>query len=449
MQSETGAPEAEQRTLGREEAEQKYTCPICGKTFTSPQSLRGHMVAHKREKRETGMGVGEGTSGTEAEEFEETMKPESGEPEVSPPLPPPPEVEIIDKAIEFLRERLPQVYGIEKYDRIVINALKDDPRPLINPNLLHAFIKSIAPRAHDSHLSVHVINPLYTRFPNLPQAVVRYLESTHQPQPYMYMSTVSPYTPYQPLYYPPYQHYHSYTYFHPGFSPYHFYPVVPPYYPPPPPRPPRTYKVVVDGQEIETDEAGYMAWQRFLREREEHERRKQEHELTMKKLEIEIKKALEGGESKREEELSKKLDEISKKLEEERERRHQAEMELLKRKIEELEKRPGLLQELAIYEEIARRLGYHRGGRSVIDLIDSFAERLDQRAAQLLAKISAPGSEWRPEVKRTPEERARKAEEIVAKLERTEEIMKAEEKLIRAAAKVKPRLVSESGGEKA
>ncbi len=458
MQSETEAPETEQRTLGRDETEQKYTCPICGKTFTSPQALRGHMGVHRREKRETGMGVGEGTPGTEADELKELLEKtevqgswrpevESGKPEAPPPLPPPPEVEIIDKAIEFLRERLPQVYGIEKYDRIIINALREDPRPLINPNLLHAFIKSIAPRAHDSHLAVHVINPLYARFPNLPQAVVRYLETTYQPQPYLYMSTPSPYSPYQPLYYP--MHFHPY-HFYSNFSPYHFYPVVPPYYPPPPPRTPRTYKIVVDGQEIETDEAGYMAWQRFLREREEYERRKQEHELTMKKLEIEIKKALEGGEkSKREEELSKKLDEISKKLEEEREKRHQVEMELLKRRIEELEKRPGLLQELAIYEEIARRLGYHRGGRTVIDLLDSFVERLDQRAAQLLAKIPAPGTEWRPEVKRTPEERVRKAEEIMAKLERTDEILKAEEKLIRAAAKVKPRTVSESGGEKA
>lgn len=443
LEDETGSVSETQESRREEETaeagKEQYTCYVCGRTFQSFKSLAAHMKVHKR--REEGMGVG----GSEQSESGSVIEEEGKEQKEQ--LPPPPEVEVIDKAIEFLRERLPQVYGIEKYDRIVINALRDDPRPLLNPNLLHAFIKSIAPRAHDSHLAVHVINPLYARFPNLPQCVMKYLESTNQPQPYVYMSTVAP-SPYQPLYYP--HHYYSHQlYSH--FVPYHFYPAVPspPYYPPPPPRPMRTYKIVVDGQEIETDEAGYMAWQRFLREREEHERRRQEHELAMKKLEIEIKKALEeGNRGKKDEELSKKIDELSKKLEEEREKRHQAELELLRREVDELKKRPGLLEELAIYEEIARRLGFQRGGRSVIDLLDSFVERLDQRAAQLLSRIPSPGGEWKPEVRRTPEERARKAEEVIAKLEKTEEVLKAEEKLIRAASKVKPRTVSESGGEK-
>ncbi|MEM1750724.1 MAG: C2H2-type zinc finger protein [Desulfurococcaceae archaeon] len=439
MQGEELTHEVEQGSIGSvSEAEQgeQYVCPVCGKSFPSPQSLRGHMVAHRREKRE-GVGVGGGSSGVEAEELEKTgAKPgEAGAP--PPPLPPPPEVEIIDKAIEFLRERLPQVYGIEKYDRIVINALRDDPRPLINPNLLHAFIKSIAPRAHDSHLSVHVINPLYARFPNLPQAVVKYFESSQPHQYAMYMGAPPGYTLHQPLYYPPYHQVSQYLY--PHFTPPYTYPapLSPPYYPPPMPR--RTYKVVVDGQEVETDESGYMAWQRFLREREESERRRQEHEMMMKKLEIEIKKALEEGGGRREDELNKRIEEISRKLDEERERRHQAELELLKREIDELKKRPSLLEELSIYEHIAERLGFKKGGRTTIDLLESFVERLDQRAAQILSKVPAPGSEWRPEIKRTPEERARKAEEIMKRLEKSEEVLKLEEELIKAAAKIKPR----------
>jgi len=416
MQSEAETVSTMEREEESEQVEQ-HVCPVCGKVFQTLQSLRGHMRIHKRKDEKV-----------ESEALSEEGK--AGEAVEAPSLPPPPEVEIIEKAIEFLKERLPQVYGIEKYDKIIISSLKEDPRPLVNPTTLHAFIKSIAPRAYDSHLSVHVINPLYAKFPNLPQAVTKHMESSYQSMQPFYTYPQYPQTP----------HINPYYQYYPYYPYYQYYQIQPYITPPPPPKPLRTYKVVVDGQEIETDEAGYMAWQRFLREREEHERRKQEHEMMMKKLEIEIKKALEGGgESKREEELSKKIDEISKKLEEERERRHQAELELLKREVEELKKRPSLLEELSIYEGIAERLGFRRGGRTTIDLLESFVERLDQRAAQLLNKIPSPGSEWRPEIKRTPEERARKAEEIMKRLEKSEEIMKLEEELIKAAANIKPK----------
>lgn len=426
--------EVESGEAGKSE-EKQFKCYVCGKVFNSFQSLAGHMRIHKKER---GMGVGElGETGGKGEG-------ESAESTEAPVLPPPPEVEIINSAIEFLKERLPQIYGIEKYDKMIVNALKEDPRPLLNPNLLHSFIKSLCPRAHDSHLSVHVINPLYTRFPNLPQAVAKYLESTFHHQPYMYMNLYPPVPSPNPIYYP-----HIYPpIYNPHYAlhyPYYYVPINPPYYPPPPRR---VYKIVVDGQEIETDESGYMAWMRFLREREEYERRKQEHELSMKKLEIEIKKALESGGSRREEELSRKIDEISKKLEEERERRHQAELELIKRELDELKKRPSLLEELSIYEQIAKRLGFYRGGRTTIDLLESFVDRLDQRAAQLLSKLPVMSSEWKPEIRRTPEERARKAEEVVSRLEKAEEVMKAEERLIKAASRVKPRVVSSSGEEK-
>jgi hypothetical protein len=85
-------------------------------------------------------------------------------------------------------------------------------------------------------------------------------------------------------------------------------------------------------------------------------------------------------------------------------------------------------------------LGFQKGGRTTADLLDSLAERLDQRAAQLLNKIPAPSGEWKPVVTRTPEERVKKAEEIKQKLERSEEILQAEDELIKAAAKIKPRM---------
>jgi len=401
-----------------------YVCKECGMSFTSMQEYAAHMRwKHRRDEEEVGVEA-----------------------------PKPPEVETIEEAIAFIKERLSQVYGIGKNDKIIIKALEDDPTPLRDGNLLHAFIKSLAPRAYDAHLSTSVIKPLYVRFPNLAQAVDKYLGGV-QPQPAQYYHPTPqfygyvPFTPYSPPTYPL------------TYQPY------PAYYPPYPPKPPKTYKIIVDGQEIETDESGYMAWQRYLREREEYELRRRQYELEMRKLEAEIKKIAEeagrGREAmvpvkvgdkefqvpasiaplylKGDDEALKKIDELSKKLEEEREARHKAELEMLKRDLEELKRRPSFLEELRSFQEIAAMLGFQKGGRTTADLLDSLAERLDQRAAQLLNKIPTPGGEWKPEVKRTPEERARKAEEIMRKLERSEEILNAEDELIKAAAKVKPR----------
>ncbi|MEM2195198.1 MAG: hypothetical protein QW803_12120 [Candidatus Methanomethylicia archaeon] len=366
------------------------------------------------------------------------------EPESETELPKPWEVSIIEEALAFLGERLPKVYGIEKYDKILVQSLKENPMPLGNPNALHAFIKSMAPRAYDSHLSAFVISPLYAKFPNLPQAIAKYVESTSQSPPPMPMYT--PQVPYQPYLSNPYQQYSSYYYTTPLIQ----------YYTPP--KPPKTYKIVVDGQEIETDESGYMAWQRFLREREEYERRKQEHELNMKKLEAEIKKITEETERKKEPTVPVKIgdkeiqvpaylaplylktdDESKKEIEKLREELHKKEVEIIKKELEELKKRPNLIEELTIYEEIAKRLGFQKGGRTTADLLDSIVDRIDQRAAQLLDKISTISNTWKPEVKRTPEERVKKAEEIKKKLEKSEEILKLEEELIKSVANLKPR----------
>lgn len=373
--------------------------------------------------------------------------------DASSEAPKPPEVEVIDEAIKFIKERLPLVYGVGKYEKIIVNALKDDPTPLRDPSLLHSFIKSIAPRAYDTHLALNLIKPLYAKFPNLPQAVDRYLSMTSQtipaPQPYYVAQVQQLSHQYYPYHVPLYQTYHSNPYM-PMYNPY-----MPTMYAPYQymhhVKPPKTYKIVVDGQEIETDEAGFMAWQRFLREREEHE-------LRMKKLEAEIKKILEETRSKevtvpvkigdKEVQVPAYLaplfmnrdDEHRKEIEKLREELHRKEVELLKREIEELKKRPSFIEELQAYNAIASMLGYQKGGRTTLDLLNSIVERIDERAAQLLNKIPPPQNvEWKPEIKRTPEERAKKAEEIMRRIEKSEEILKAEEELIRAAAKVKPR----------
>jgi len=112
---------------------------------------------------------------------------------------------------------------------------------------------------------------------------------------------------------------------------------------------------------------------------------------------------------------------------------------MIQKDLEELKSRPGVLQELQMYEGIAQRLGYQRGGRTTLDVVDELRKDVGQTARELLQKIPTPGGEWKPEVTRTPEERAKKAEEIKKKLEKSEEVLQCEEDLIKAAAKVKSR----------
>jgi hypothetical protein len=383
-------------------------------------------------------------------------------------VPKPPEVEIIEAALEFIKERLPQIYGIEKYTGLIVRTLKDNPAPLRDPVTLHAFIKNLAPKVYDAHLSTFVINPLFAQYPNLPQAVDKYFGGFASQTPYLYQPSV-----YQPPYpfwqhYPPHQfnpqppqHFSYYPPYYTAPYPYH----QPPYqYSYQPPKPPKTYKIVVEGQEIETDEAGFMAWQRYKREMEEYELRKKQYELEMKKLEEEIKKIAEERGTKEtlvpvkigdkeyqvpaslaplylrgSDEASKKIEELSKKLEEEREARHKAEIEVIKKELEEIKKSPSFLEQLKAYQMVAETLGYHKTGKTTADLIDSLSERVDKTAQLLIQRITLPHGEWKPEVVRTPEERVKKAEEIKQKLAKSEEILKAEEELIRAAAKVKPR----------
>lgn len=87
----------------------------------------------------------------------------------------PPELIIIDDALEFLRKKLSQLYGAKEVAEAIIETLRQDPRPLLNPQNLHAFIKFMTPRAPDNQLAFLVINPLYAKFPNLPLMVAIHL----------------------------------------------------------------------------------------------------------------------------------------------------------------------------------------------------------------------------------------------------------------------------------
>ena len=186
---------------------------------------------------------------------------------------------MIEEATQFISDRLAkQVFGIsEAYKKIVVNALQDDPSALRDRNLLHGFIKNLAPRAYDPHLSTSVIKPLYIRFPGLPQAVTKYLAGLQQPSPSILCQ--------QPAWNP-----QTSSWVYPPTTPTMVYDQYGRPTTQPMPQPPikQRMTITVDGQKVETDYEGYLAHQRWKREQAEEKRNQQEHELRMKRLEAEI-----------------------------------------------------------------------------------------------------------------------------------------------------------------
>jgi hypothetical protein len=414
---------------------ERYVCDICGRSFDSEVSLVRHRAWHTRKKEEEEEAIQPPPTTTEATEKTDTSVEIEAEGEVIKP----PEVVTIESAVSFLEQRLPKVHGIEKYSKLIVESLRENPAPLRDPNTLYSFIKSIAPRAYDSHLRIFVIDPLYAQYPNLPQAVDVVMANYRSPQLMWYPMPQQPPPHYNPLPYTP----TPYPAYYPYMQPPVYSTPMPVYnYPYMPPKPPKTYKTVVDGVEIETDEAGLLAWKRY-----EAERRK--HELEMEKLKMEIEKSRKVEEEKipvrigdREILVPASLAPLYLMMDRDREiaRIERDYYEKLIKKFEEdireLKNRPGLADQLQYIEYVAQRMGMTRGGRTTIDVLESMGERIERIAQSILQKIPSAG-EWKPEVTRTPEERARKAEEIEKALEKTEEVLRAEEDLIRAAARIR------------
>lgn len=131
--------------------------------------------------------------------------------------------------------------------------------------------------------------------------------------------------------------------------------------------------------------------------------------------------------------IEEKLDKEREERLREREERHRADIERLEKKMEE---QPSFMEQLEAYTGVGAKLGLKQGGRTTIDVLSNIGESLDRRAGQLLDKLPAPGGEFHPEVTRTPEERAKVAEEMKRKLAKSEEILAAEDELIRTASQV-------------
>jgi len=105
---------------------------------------------------------------------------------------------------------------------------------------------------------------------------------------------------------------------------------------------------------------------------------------------------------------------------------------------EEVEEQPSLAEQIESVEALSKRMGYSRTGMSTIDLLNEATSKIDRRAKQILQRVPpGGGEEFQPEIERTPEERRRKAKEIEGRMEKSEDIIEAENELIEAASKVR------------
>jgi len=217
--------------------------------------------------------------------------------------------------------------------------------------------------------------------------------------------------------------------------------------------------VVVQGQAMETDLEGFMAWQSWKKESSAEERHKEEHQLRMKKLEAEITKIHKatGGEANLVEvpigdgktiKVPASIaplylrgdDSLKRELDKEREKRHEAEQKGLSDQIqrlsENINKQPSFLEQLDFYKQAGLGLGMKTTGRTTLDILSEGMDKVDNRAAQLLQRMPGPSSEFTPQVTRTPDERKDKAKEIMSGLDTTEDIVSAENAFLEAASRI-------------
>lgn len=379
----------------------------------------------------------------------------------------PPEVQYIEDAKEFIKSRLSEIYGVGKGDAVIMKALGDDSSAMRDPNLLHSFIKSLAPKANDQQLMMFIIRPLFVQFPLLAQMVDLVARSrvSNVQQP-VYIGGPMGWSGAQPI--PGQYNYNDmprgYGYGYPPAAqgpsvmvpqPGQQWPINLDY-PYPTRNPPKTYKVVYDGQEIITDAEGYRAWQKYINDEaaqeEDREHRKEKHELEM----VELKKKIENS-GKEEDKVpveingqtinvpaslaplymnkgeSQEVKELREKLEKEKEQRHTSEMNRLEEKINN---QPSFLDQLTYYNSVAPQLGFHTGAKSTLDLIDSAREDLHTVAQSVINKMPGAAQEFKPNVDRTPDERKQAARKILDNLEKSEDLLQAEDEFLSAASKI-------------
>jgi len=387
-----------EKTEGETTEEAPFICDECGREFGSKQALNSHEgKAHKKEEEEE-EGVGE-----------EGIKP--------------PEIARREEIIENLRGKLPKIYGISS-DRAdaIVDGIKDNPSILDNPRSLWYHIMEMC---RGTNINTYQLNNALRGIYGENVAPQGQQPPTFGFQGSQVQGTgqLPPQAPYSPN------------------------PPTPSYQP-----------QVNQTQQLQQS-----------RTQERIQQSREEHDMRMKKLEEEIKETAKGEEKakervpievgdttiqvpadlaplylmqQQESGESERIQELRKEIEEERRKREEAERESLSKDIEhlreEIEDQPSLAEQIESVEALSKRMGYSRTGMSTIDLLNEATSKIDRRAKQILQRVPpGGGEEFQPEIERTPEERRRKAREIEGRMEKSEDIIEAENELIEAASKVR------------
>lgn len=379
----------------------RWRCPVCGRIISTDMNK----IKKKIEKEARG----EVISDEDDEEFSEIYLDD-----------------FTKEAIEYLKKNLTKVPGISKsVIKKIIETLELDPNILKNPTLLHMHIKSIARSANVYYLSM-LINKMFLKLQPLLEAP-------------------------ELVYYPTFQH--------PTIPPILNQPVIPPA-PAPAPAVPisapitpvqtqqkkkRTYKVVVDGQVIETDDVQeFLELKRWLDEREKKE-------LEKKKLETEIKRI--AGENVQNQtssddrlitlinslqnqlsELMKRNRELESKLISVKEEIKQREWEEIQKKLkefEEIKKNPvKLIRDL---EEQLELIGYSKSNKSLLDIIDSINRNINTTINSLINRLPSTKTS---KVKYTVNEREERINKVKEKINKTSDLIELENEIINKAKKI-------------
>jgi len=361
-------------------------------------------------------------------------------------------VEARERITELLKERLPSVYGISKKKaKAIIQTVEQDPSLLDNLNSLYFHIQQLSgSKLNDYHLQ-RVLRGIYNE--------VGVPASQQQPavMPQAQISQQSP-TPVasggiqQPLQLM-------------GAQPQQGQSAQPRQ--PAQARPKKTYKIVVDGQEIETDEKGLRAWKEYKDEKRERERERESREETVEipvgedettevpksqaPLYMQLMQQQSQIEQLRRDQESENTVKIPTEEGTEEMPASQAPFYMMARnersRREAAEKRTDQLQERM--RDLEEDLRKERSARSSAEspaysLISSGKEDFEKKADRLFTMLeqgrlprpapSAPGTsggEGGP--KYSPEERREKEEELQEAIQGAEQRAEHEEKVIRAA----------------
>ena len=397
----------------------RWRCPQCGRIVSTKKKRPARIRGEVRERV------------AEPEEIEEEIEEEKYEDEFT------------KEAIKYLRRNLARVPGISR-DALkrIIETLEFDPNILRNPTLLHMHIKSLAKQANVYYLSM-VINKMFMELQPLleePEIVYYPWQQQGMGMPMLGMSgmgtgiTGMSGTPGTGT---------------PGML------GMPITYNPERKRKRKVYRVVVDGQVIETEDyQEFLEIKRWLDERkkEELERRKLEEQIKAIAKERSEDKESEGRESKEENEQLKSMmstleniqrqlsmiyeekSKLESKLEEFERKEQERELRELKKKAEEWEefmKNPWKF--VAEMESQLSAVGYTRTGKSILDVAEGIAKNVHQTVNTLIHKL--PGPKHSP-VRYTEEERKERLEQVKNIIKSTEDYVEAEEQLIRAAERV-------------